>query len=96
MKKFLRFSLIALFAVLGINNMMAQEVTLDFSLETESGSKVSVWGFPASSANKTVAEQSFSYDGYTVKVAGSSGQGYYWHDKEFFRYNQNILGIKIT
>ncbi len=84
MKKFLRFSLIALFAVLGINNMMAQEVTLDFSLETESGSKVSVWGFPASSANKTVAEQSFSYDGYTVKVAGSSGQGYYWHDKDHY------------
>ena len=84
MKKFLRFSLVALFAVLGMSNAMAQEVTLDFTLETESGSKVSVWGFPASSSNKTVDEQSFTYDGYTVKVAGSTGQGYYWHDKDHY------------
>ena len=84
MKKFLRFSLVALFAVLGMSNAMAQEVTLDFTLETESGSKVSVWGFPAGSSNKTVDEQSFTYDGYTVKVAGSTGNGYYWHDKDHY------------
>lgn len=84
MKKTLRFSLLALFAVLGMNNAMAQEVTLDFTLETESGSKASVWGFPAGSSNKTVDEQSFTYNGYTVKVAGSTGNGYYWHDSDHY------------
>lgn len=67
-----------------MSNAMAQEVTLDFTLETESGSKKSVWGFPAGSANKTVDEASYTYDGYTVKVAGSTGQGYYWHDSDHY------------
>lgn len=59
-----------------------QEVTLDFTLADANDSKVSAWGFPAGSANKLVEEQSFTYGGYTVKVAGSAG--YYWHDKDHY------------
>jgi hypothetical protein len=67
-----------------VGQVFAQEVTLDFTLETSEGSKESVWGFPASSKNKTVEEQSFTYGGYTVKVAGSEGEGYYWNDKDHY------------
>jgi hypothetical protein len=83
MNKFLRYSFVALLAMV-VGNVMAQDVTLDFTLETEEGSKQSVWGFPASSKNKQVEEQSFTYNGYTVKVAGSEGNGYYWHDKDHY------------
>ena len=83
MNKFLRYSFVALMAMIGLN-ISAQEVTLDFTLETSEGSKESVWGFPVSSKNKTVDEQSFTYGGYTVKVAGSTGEGYYWHDKDHY------------
>lgn len=83
MNKFLRYSFVALLAMIGLN-ISAQEVTLDFTLETEEGSKESVWGFPSGSANKLVDEQSFTYGGYTVKVAGSTGQGYYWHNKDHY------------
>ena len=83
MKHFLRYSFVALLAMF-VGQMFAQEVTLDFTLETSEGSKESVWGFPASSKNKTVEEKSFTYNGITVKVAGSEGQGYYWHDKDHY------------
>lgn len=85
MNKILRYSFIALLAMVGLN-LSAQEVTLDFTItdpSDESG-KTSIWGFPASSKNKTVEEQSFTYNGYTVKVAGSEGEGYYWHDKDHY------------
>ena len=83
MKQLLRYSFVALLAMF-VGQMFAQEVTLDFTLETSEGSKESVWGFPASSKNKTVEEKSFTYNGITVKVAGSEGQGYYWHDKDHY------------
>ena len=83
MKQILRYSFIALLAMV-CGNVFAQEVTFDFTLETSEGSKESVWGFPASSKNKTVEEKSFTYNGLTVKVAGSEGQGYYWHDKDHY------------
>jgi hypothetical protein len=83
MKHFLRYSFVALLAMF-VGQMFAQEVTLDFTIETSEGSKESVWGFPASSKNKTVEEKSFTYNGITVKVAGSEGQGYYWHDKDHY------------
>ena len=85
MNKILRYSFMALLAMM-VGNVMAQDVTLDFTLETEEGSKQSVWGFPASSKNKQVEEQSFTYNGYTVKVAGSEGNGYYWHERTFVNY----------
>lgn len=85
MNKLLRYSFVALMAMIGLN-ISAQEVTLDFTLTDPSDetAKTSVWGFPASSKNKTVEEQSFTYNGYTVKVAGSEGEGYYWHDKDHY------------
>lgn len=85
MNKILRYSFVALLAMIGLN-ISAQEVTLDFTLTDPSDetAKTSVWGFPASSKNKTVEEQSFTYNGYTVKVAGSEGEGYYWHDKDHY------------
>lgn len=83
MNKILRYSFVALLAMI-FGNVSAQDVTFDFTLETEEGSKQSVWGFPASSKNKQVEEQSFTYNGYTVKVAGSEGNGYYWHDKDHY------------
>ena len=83
MKQTLRFAFVALMAMV-YGNTNAQEVTLDFTLTEEADSKASVWGFPASSKNKTVDEQSFTYGGYTVKVAGSTGEGYYWHDKDHY------------
>lgn len=46
------------------------DVVLDLTDNTE-------WGFPAGSGNKTVDEGSYSDGTYTIKVAGSTGQGYY-------------------
>ena len=85
MKQILRYSFVALMAMV-MGKAFAQEVTLDFTITDpadESG-KTSIWGFPASSKNKTVEEKSFTYNGFTVKVAGSEGQGYYWHDKDHY------------
>lgn len=83
MKHFLRYSFVALMAML-IGKASAQEVTLDFTLATGDDGKTSEWGFPAGSSNKTVEEKSFTYGNYTIKVAGSEGQGYYWHDKDHY------------
>ena len=85
MNKILRYSFVALLAMIGLN-ISAQEVTLDFTITdpADETGKTSAWGFPASSANKTVDEKPFTYDGWTVKVAGSTGEGYYWHDKDHY------------
>ena len=83
MKNFLRYSFVALMAMF-IGKASAQEVTLDFTLATGDDGKTSEWGFPAGSSNKTVEEKSFTYGNYTVKVAGSEGNGYYWHDKDHY------------
>jgi hypothetical protein len=83
MNKFLRYSFVALMAML-IGKASAQEVTLDFTLATGDDGKTSEWGFPAGSSNKTVEEKSFTYGNYTIKLAGSEGNGYYWHDKDHY------------
>ena len=83
MNKFLRYSFMALLAMV-VGNVSAQDVTFDFTLETEEGSKVSVWGFPSGSSEKIVEEKPYTYNGYTVRVAGSEGQGYYWHNKDHY------------
>ena len=85
MNKILRYSFVALLAMIGLN-ISAQEVTLDFTITdpADETGKTSAWGFPASSANKTVDEKPFTYDGWTVKVAGSTGEGYYWHNKDHY------------
>jgi len=83
MNKILRYSFVALLAMV-VGNVSAQDVTFDFTLETEEGSKVSVWGFPSGSSEKIVEEKPYTYNGYTVRVAGSEGQGYYWHNKDHY------------
>ena len=85
MNQILRYSFIALLAMV-FGNVSAQEVTLDFTITdpADANGKTSIWGFPAGSTNKTVEEKSFTYNGYTVKVAGSTGEGYYWHDKDHY------------
>ena len=83
MNKILRYSFMALLAMV-VGNVSAQDVTIDFTLETEEGSNVSVWGFPSGSSEKIVEEKPYTYNGYTVKVAGSEGQGYYWHNKDHY------------
>ena len=85
MNKFLRYSFVALLAMIGLN-ISAQEVTIDFTITdpADETGKTSIWGFPSGSSNKQVDEQSFSYDGITVKVAGSEGEGYYWHNKDHY------------
>ena len=83
MKKLLRFSLLALFGLIG-TNAMAQEVTLDFTVvdPSDETGKTSYWGFPSGSENKLTDEKSFTYGGYTVKVAAPDG--YYWHNKDHY------------
>ena len=37
------------------------------------------WGLPKGSSNKLVDETEYTANGYTIKVAGSSGQGFYYN-----------------
>ena len=85
MKQILRYSFVALLAMF-VGQVFAQEVTLDFTVTdpADETGKTSAWGFPASSKNKTVEAKAYIYDGYTVIVAGSEGEGYYWHDKDHY------------
>ena len=52
------------------------DVLLDFTTNTD-------WEFPAGSSNKTVDEGSYSDGTYTIKVAGSTGEGYYHHSSGY-------------
>ena len=70
MNKILRYSLMALLAVFGLN-ISAQEVTIDFS-----GSE-DVWGI---GTTKLVETNSFTYNGITIKLTGTEGNGYRWYD----------------
>lgn len=71
MNKFLRFSCAALLAVTGFGTIHAQEVTIDFSGTTDN------WGI---GTDKLVEEKSFTYNGYTIKLKGTDGNGYRWYD----------------
>ena len=54
------------------------------------------WGFPTEA--KAVDEASFSSDGYTIKVAGSTGQGYRWYpnnDDPYFLFGQSGAYIEL-
>ena len=75
--KLLRLSLLSLLAMLFVGGAYAlvnedsepqPEVTLDFT-STD-------WGFPTT---KAVDEQSFTSNGYTIKVAGTTGNGYRYY-----------------
>jgi hypothetical protein len=70
MNKILRYSFVALLAMIGLN-ISAQEVTIDFS-----GSE-DVWGI---GTTKLVETNSFTYNGITIKLTGTDGNGYRWYD----------------
>ena len=70
MKQILRYSLVAILAMVGLN-VNAQEVTIDFSGSTDN------WGI---GTTKIVEEKSFTYGGYTIKLKGTDGNGYRWYD----------------
>ena len=71
MNKILRYSFVALMAMVGLGNANAQEVTIDFSGSTDN------WGI---GTTKIVEEKSFTYGGYTIKLKGTEGNGYRWYD----------------
>lgn len=70
MNTFLRYSCAAFLAVTGFAAIHAQEVTIDFSGTTDN------WGI---ASDKVAEEKSFTYNGYTIKLKGSEGNGYYWN-----------------
>ncbi len=77
------------------------KVTLDLSSNSE-------WGFPAGKSNIAVDEQSFTAGGYTIKVAGTTGAGYYWNNSGYLllgktgayvqlpAFTFNVSKIKLT
>ena len=71
MKKILRFSFVALMAMIGMN-VSAQEVTIDFSNTEED-----VWGI---GTTKLVETNSFTYNNITIKLTGTEGNGYRWYN----------------
>jgi hypothetical protein len=97
MNKFLRYSFVALLAMIGLN-ISAQEVTIDFS-----GSE-DVWGI---GTTKLVETQSFTHNGITIKLTGTEGNGYRWYDSgniilgkqgatlEFPAFNFDVARIDI-
>ena len=97
MNKILRYSFVALLAMVGLN-ISAQEVTIDFS-----GSE-DVWGI---GTTKLVATQSFTHNGITIKLTGTEGNGYRWYDSgniilgkqgatlEFPAFNFDVARIDI-
>ena len=64
---------------LNVKNPPATLVTVDADGNTTFDLTQNDWGFPEGSANKAVEEGSFSNSGYTIKVAGSNNNGYYYN-----------------
>ena len=71
MKKTLRNFFVAALAMVGLS-ATAQEVVIDFNTIENN------WNLPTT---KTIAETSYTYDGYTIKIAGTSGksEGFAWN-----------------
>ena len=80
MKKTLRLFLVVALAMVGMN-AMAQEVTIDFNTIENN------WNLPTSP--KVIAETSYSYGGYTIKLAGTTGNGFGWNE---IKENQVVVG----
>lgn len=81
MNKTLRFTIASLL-MLVCGTLFAQEVTLDFTDNTQ-------WKFPVGSANKATAEASFTSGDYTVKLAASTGYYYNSTDKCLYLGKKN-------
>ena len=79
MMKTLRYFLVAALAMV-FGNVMAQEVTLDFN------TIVNNWGLPTS---KVIDETSYTYGGLTIKLCGTSGNGFAWNEN---KEGQEVVG----
>ncbi len=79
MNKILRYSLLAVLAVVGMGNANAQEVTLDFTTNT--------WGLPEGSGNKATDAATFKSGSYSVTLAASTG--YYFNTSGFLMLGKN-------
>jgi hypothetical protein len=104
MKQNLLTKVLLLFAlIVGSSSVWAEDakVTLDLSSNSE-------WGFPEGKSNIAETEQSFTAGGYTIKVAGTSGAGYYWNASGYLllgktgayvelpAFTFNVSKIKLT
>lgn len=87
MKQLLRLTFLALVAMV-CNVANAQEVTLDFTDN-------SVWNFPAGSANKGIAEASFTNGTYTIQVAGENSGYYYVSNGSYLLFGKSGAYIKL-
>ncbi|MBP5772417.1 MAG: endonuclease [Bacteroidaceae bacterium] len=47
------------------------------------------WGFPVGAANKTDMAANYTNNDQTITVAGSSGEGYYWHTGGYLIMGKN-------
>lgn len=63
---------------LTVTNSNAALVTVDASGNTTFDFTDNGWGFPDNSNDKLVSETSYTNNGYTIKVAGSTGNGFYF------------------
>ena len=68
MNKFLRYSFVALLAMM-FGNSFGQEVTLDFTSND-------AWKLPEGSSNKATAEATFTNGKYSIKLAAATGYYY--------------------
>ena len=48
-----------------------------------------IFSFPEGSNNKTVTATDYTYGDFTVNVAGSTGEGYYWHTDGYLLLGKN-------
>ena len=69
MNKILRYSFVALLAMVGMN-VNAQEVTIDFSGDTDN------WGIGTEQVKEA---KSYTYGGYTIKLTPSDGNYFRWY-----------------
>lgn len=79
MIKTLRFFFVATLAMV-FGNVMGQEVTIDFNTMENN------WNLPTS---KVIDETSYSYGGQTIKLCGSTGNGFSWN---VIKEGQEVVG----
>ena len=65
----------------GSNEETPSSIIFDFSSNE--------WELPVGSANKTADVADYTKDGYTITVAGSPGEGYYWHTGGYLIMGKN-------
>lgn len=53
-----------------------------------------IFNMPVGSSNKTATANNYTYGDYTITVAGSTGEGYYWHTTGYLIMGKN--GATLT